>query len=216
MKSFETNFKQNLDFNPVLCLVTDRTNRSREEFLTTLKATLEAGVTWVQLREKAGASDREIWELGLHVRALTQIYKVPLVVDDRLDLAMALDADGVHLGQTDLPLAQARRLWPEGRIWGVSVHTREQAEQALHEGATYLGVGALFPTASKADAVPAAHAGVRDLTALGLPLIGIGGLTAERLPSVQALGCAGVAAISAIWGAEDPAAEVRRFRAAWG
>lgn len=204
------------DFNPVLCLVTDRTLRPRDEFLTVLKTTLEAGVTWVQLREKSGASDREIWELGQSVRALTRAFGVPLVVDDRLDLAMALEADGVHLGQNDLPLAQARRLWPQGQLWGVSVHTLTQAQQATREGATYLGVGALFPTSSKADALPAEHAKVREFTSLGLPLIGIGGITAERMPQVRALGCAGVAVISAVWGAKDPVDEVHRFRTAWG
>ena len=204
------------DFNPVLCLVTDRTLKPRDEFLSVLKATLEAGVTWVQLREKTGSSDREIWELGQNVRALTRAFRVPLVVDDRVDLAMALEADGVHLGQNDLPLAQARRLWPQGRLWGVSVHTHDQAEQAAREGATYLGVGAMFPTSSKADALPAEHDRVRDLTSLGLPLIGIGGITPGRMPQVRALGCAGVAVISAVWGAPDPADEVRRFLAAWG
>ena len=203
-----------LNFDPVLCLVTDKTMRPEEEFLPTLEAALKAGVTWVQFREKSGLSDRAVWELGQRVREITRRYGVPLIVDDRLDLAMALDADGVHLGQTDLPLSAVKALWPR-KLWGISVQNVAQAEAAIRGGASYLGVGALFPTASKADAVATPNSSVTHMASLGIPLVGIGGITPERLPQVRRLGCAGVAVISAIWGSADPAQAVRSFLQAW-
>jgi thiamine-phosphate pyrophosphorylase len=204
-----------LSFDPVLCLVTDRTLRPENEFLPTLEAALKAGVTWVQFREKSGLSDRAIWELGLRVREITRRYGLPLIVDDRLDLAMALDADGVHLGQTDLPLSALKALWTPQKLWGISVQNLAQAEAAVRDGASYLGVGALFPTASKADAVATAHSTVTLMASLGVPLVGIGGITPERMPQVRRLGCTGVAVISAIWGNADPAQAVRSFLEAW-
>lgn len=203
------------NFDPFLCLVTDRSFRPEAEFLPAVEAAVSAGVTWVQFREKAGLSDRKTYELGLELRRITRRLGVPLVVDDRLDLAMALDADGVHVGQNDLPLGVLKKLWGGDKLWGVSVSTRQEAEEALAAGAAYVGVGALFPTGSKSDAVVLPPGRLADLKGVGLPLIGIGGITADRARVLKKEGLDGVAVISAILGAPDPAQAVRDFRAAW-
>jgi len=203
------------NFDPWLCLVTDRSFRPEAEFLSTLEAAVDAGATWVQFREKAGLSDRAAWKLATEVRALTRRKRVPLIVDDRLDLAMAVDADGVHLGQTDLPLAAVRGLWKPGKLWGISVFTVEEARAARDAGADYVGVGALFHTTTKADALPVMPANLPALAAVGLPVIGIGGVTPERSTELRRRGCAGVAVVSAVWGAPDPARAVDDFARAW-
>ncbi len=206
-----------MSFDPVLCLVTDRSFRGEAEFLPTIERAVDAGVTWVQYREKAGLSDRRVYELGIALRALARRKRVPLVVNDRLDLAMALDADGVHLGQGDLPLRAAKRLWEPGKIWGVSAATREAAREAREAGADYLGVGAVYPTATKADAAPIEKAALRELAvSSGLPVIAIGGIRAGNMAELRALGCAGVAVVSGIWAAADPAEAVKDFLARWG
>ncbi len=202
-------------FDPWLCLVTDRSFRPEAEFLSTIEAAIDAGVTWVQFREKSGLTDRAAFKLAREVRELTLRKNVPLIIDDRLDLAMAVDADGVHLGQTDLPLAAARGLWKTGKLWGISVFTPEQAQTARREGADYVGVGALFPTGTKTDALPVAPIGLPALTAVGLPVIGIGGITPELTADLRRRGCAGVAVVSAVWGARDPGAAVTAFVDAW-
>ena len=202
-------------FDPAICLVTDRSFRAETEFLSTIEAAVDAGVTWVQFREKAGLSDRAAWKLAEQVRELTLRKNVPLIIDDRLDLAMAVDADGVHLGQSDLPLTAVRPLWKPGKLWGVSVFTAEEAREARLAGADYVGVGALFPTATKADALPVAPLHLPELAAEGLPVIGIGGITPERTADLRRLGCAGIAVVSAVWNAGDPAAVVNAFVRAW-
>lgn len=204
-----------LSFDPSLCLVTDRSFRPEAEFLPTLEAALGAGMTWVQFREKSGLSDRAAWKLATEVRELTRRKGVPMIVDDRLDLAMAVDADGVHLGQTDLPLKAVRGLWKRGKLWGISVFTPEEAQAALADGADYVGVGALFPTGTKVDALPVAPIGLPHLAAVGLPVIGIGGITPERTPDLRRRGCAGVAVVSAVWGAADPEQAAAAFVKAW-
>ncbi len=202
-------------FDLALCLVTDRSFRPEAEFLSTIEAAIDAGMTWVQFREKSGLSDRAAWKLASDVRELTLRKGVPMIVDDRLDIAMAVDADGVHLGQTDLPLKAVRNLWKPEKLWGISVFTPEQARTALTEGADYVGVGALFPTGTKADALPVAPVNLPQLAAIGLPVIGIGGITAERTPDLRRQGCAGVAVVSAVWGASDPARAAAALVKAW-
>ncbi|MBN8219212.1 MAG: thiamine phosphate synthase, partial [Spirochaetes bacterium] len=140
-----------MTFDPRLCLVTERAFRPGGDFLAVLDAVLPRGVTLLQFRDKTGLGDRELLALGREVLALARKHRVPLIVNDRLDLAMALDADGVHLGQKDLPLALARKLWDPRRLFGISVNTPEQAREAAVGGAAYLGAGALLPTATKPD-----------------------------------------------------------------
>ncbi|EMA67378.1 thiamine phosphate synthase [Halorubrum distributum] len=180
-------------------------------------AALDGGVDVVQLRDKA-ASARERYETGLRLRELTAEAGVPLVVNDRIDLAAAVDADGVHLGQSDLPVAVAREQLGEEAVVGVSASTVEQAEAAEAAGADYLGVGAVYGTDSKDVSGDRNGIGVERIAAVAdaveIPVIGIGGIDAGNAAPVVAAGATGVAVLSAITAAEDPAAATAAIREA--
>jgi len=198
-------------------LVTDESLSASRSTVEIVERAIEGGVDVVQLREK-GTSARRRYELGGKVRELTRAADVPLVVNDRIDLAAAIDADGVHLGDDDLPVAVAReRLGPEA-IVGRSVSTPEAAREAERSGADYLGVGAVYGTSSKETTPEQSNIGldrVRSIrAATDLPFVGIGGVTPENAADVVAAGADGVAVISAITGAEDPEAATRRLAAA--
>ena len=208
------------DLRGTLCLATDRTYGKPENYLAVIEAAIDGGVTMVQLREKlpggaASVSDRRFYEEGLILRELCRRREVLFLVDDRLDLAMALDADGLHVGQTDLPVAVARRLWPAGRIFGVSAVTYEDALRAREEGADYVGTGAAFATATKPEAAPSEAAEIERMAkSSGLPVIAIGGIGPAQVGPIMAAGCAGVAVVSAVWKSPDPkaaAAELKRL-----
>jgi thiamine-phosphate pyrophosphorylase len=199
-------------------LVTDEGLSAGRSTVEIVEAAVRGGVDIVQLREKpASANDR--YELGRELRELTREADVSLIVNDRVDLAVALDADGVHLGDDDLPVSVAREQLGEEAIIGRSVSTPEAARRAEAAGADYLGVGAVFATESKDD-VPPEEMGigldriraVREAT--DLPFVGIGGVTPENAASVVEAGADGVAVISAITGAEDPEAATRELAAA--
>lgn len=204
-----------------LCMVTDRTWGRPEDYFATIEAAIDGGATMVQLREKlpggaAAVPDRRFYEEGLVLRDLCRRRGVLFVVDDRLDLAMALDADGLHVGQTDLPVAVARRLWPApGKIFGVSAVTFEDALRAREDGADYLGTGAAFATATKPEAEASGPEEIERMAkASGLPVIAIGGIGPAQVPPVMAAGCAGIAVVSAVWKSPDPraaAAELKRL-----
>jgi len=180
-------------------------------------AALDGGVDVVQLRDK-GVTDRERYETGLRVRELTAAAAVPLLVNDRIDLAAAIDADGVHLGQSDLPVAVARELLGESAVVGVSASTVEQAREAEAAGADYLGVGAVYGTDSKDVSGDRDGIGTERIAAVadavGVPVIGIGGVDASNAAPVVEAGATGVAALSAITAAADPAAATEALRAA--
>jgi len=209
-----------IDLRGTLCLVPARTFGRPEDYLATIEAAIDGGATMVQLREKlpggaAAVPDRKFYEDGLALRDLCSKRGVLFVVDDRLDLAMALEADGIHVGQDDLPVAVARRLWPEGRLFGVSAPTLDHALRAREEGADYVGTGAVFATATKPEA---ALSGMAELERMardcGLPVIAIGGIGPGQAGPVMAAGCAGIAVVSAIWKSPDPrkaAAELKRL-----
>jgi thiamine-phosphate pyrophosphorylase len=182
-----------------------------------VEAALDGGIDVVQLREKA-ASARDRHELGQTVRELTAAADVPLIVNDRIDLAAALGADGVHLGDDDLPVAVARdQLGPDAVI-GRSVSTVVGAEAAAAAGADYLGVGAVYATSSKDTDPESLEVGLDRVRAIreavDLPFVGIGGITVENAGDVVAAGADGVAVISAITRADDPAAATRRLNEA--
>lgn len=166
----------------------------------------------VQLREKR-ASTREIIELGQLLHRVTRKADVPLIVNDRLDVALALDAEGVHVGQDDMPAPMARTLIGPHRILGVSAGTVEEARRAEEQGADYLGVGDVFGTPSKPDAgEPIGVEGLRRIAeAVTIPVVGIGGITVENVALVINAGAAGVAVISAVVGGSDPAAAARQL-----
>ncbi|TKX59505.1 thiamine phosphate synthase [Halorubrum sp. SS7] len=180
-------------------------------------AALDGGLDVVQLRDKA-TSARERYETGLRLRELTAEAGVPLIVNDRIDLAAAVDADGVHLGQTDLPVAVARERLGEDAVVGVSASTVEQAEAAEAAGADYLGVGAVYGTDSKdvsgdRDGIGTERIGAV-AEAVDVPVFGIGGIDADNAAPVVEAGATGVAALSAITAAEDPAAATAALREA--
>lgn len=168
---------------------------------------LEGGIDVVQLREK-GLDARDRYEVGRVVRTLTAEADVPLIVNDRIDLARALGADGVHVGQSDLPVAVARDLLGESAIVGCSASTVEEALEAERAGASYLGVGAIYGTPSKSVAAKKDGIGTERIEAIvdavDIPVIGIGGITAENARAVVDAGGTGVAVISEISGADDP------------
>ena len=179
-----------------------------------LEPVLAAGVRAVQFRAK-GIPDRLAYGLARAARQVTARFGALLLINDRLDLALAAGADGVHLGQDDLPAAEARRLWPEGLL-GVSVRTPAEARAAEAAGADYLGAGALRSTATKDDAQVIGLEGLAAVAAATrLPVVAIGGITVDDLPDLRRAGLAGVAVASAIARAADPGQAAAAFLAAW-
>lgn len=170
---------------------------------------LEGGVTLVQYRAKT-ASSAEMYAEALQLKALCDSFNVPLIINDRLDIAMAVGAAGVHLGQDDLPCAAARRILGEDYIIGVSAHNPAEAAEALQSGADYLGCGAVFGTATKADVKKLGTDGLAAICkAKGLPVVGIGGVTADNYREVRAAGADGAAIVSGILAQPDIRTTVR-------
>ncbi|MEX0922906.1 MAG: thiamine phosphate synthase [Rhodovibrionaceae bacterium] len=181
----------------------------------TLRAALAGGVTLLQLREKNAGSEQTV-ALGKRIKAILDPLGVPLIVNDDIEAARALGAAGVHLGQDDLPAAEARKLLGPDSIVGVSTGTPEEARRIDMSQVDYLGIGPVFATSTKADAGDAIGAeGIRAvLETAPLRSVAIGGITAENAASCIAAGAEGVAVVSAICGAADPEAAARRLRAA--
>ena len=197
-----------------LYLVTDRALARGRPLADVVRAAVAGGVTCVQLREKE-ASAREFVAAARELLALLRPLGVPLIVNDRIDVALAAGADGVHVGQQDLSVADARRLGPPGWIVGVSAESVADAARAERDGADYVGASPIFATPTKADhAPPLGLAGLRALrAATKLPLVAIGGLHAGNARDVVRAGADGLAVVSAIVAADDPraaAAELRR------
>ena len=164
---------------------------------------LAGGVTCVQLREKHLPFD-EFLRTAKEIKALCQSYHVPFIVDDNLDIALACDADGLHIGQNDMPAAKARKLLGPDKILGVSAQTVEQAIAACRDGADYLGVGAVFPTGTKTDAVEVPLDTLKAITAaVDIPVVAIGGINADNIAELAGTGIAGAAVVSAIFAQED-------------
>ncbi|MDR1545899.1 MAG: thiamine phosphate synthase [Deltaproteobacteria bacterium] len=171
------------------------------------------GVTALQLREKklpGGELYRSALALARFCRERGRLF----IVNDRLDIALASDADGLHLGQTDLPLEAAAAHWPKSKILGLSAALESQAQAGLAAGADYIGVGAIFATGSKTDAPTADRRQAAAVVALGAPTVAIGGLTVDNAAEIWRLGFAGLAVISALTTASDPTDTARRLLAA--
>lgn len=190
-------------------LVTDDGCLQGRALIDCVREALEGGVTLVQYRAKT-ASSAEMYAEALQLKALCDSFNVPLIINDRLDIAIAVGAAGVHLGQDDLPCAAARKLLGEDYIIGVSAHNPAEAKTALQSGADYLGCGAVFGTATKADVK---KLGTEGLTAICrekvLPVVGIGGVTADNYREVRAAGADGAAIVSGILAQPDIRATVR-------
>lgn len=189
-------------------LVTDDGCLQGRALIDCVREALEGGVTLVQYRAKT-ASSAEMYAEALQLKALCDSFKVPLIINDRLDIAMAVGAAGVHLGQDDLPCAAARKLLGEDYIIGVSAHNPAEAKAALQSGADYLGCGAVFGTATKADVKKLGTDGLAAICkAKGLPVVGIGGVTANNYREVRAAGADGAAIVSGILAQPDIRATV--------
>ncbi|MDH7794718.1 MULTISPECIES: thiamine phosphate synthase [unclassified Beijerinckia] len=198
-----------------LCLVTDRSLSHGRNLVDVVGAAVSGGVTMVQLREK-DATTRQFLEEARALKALLQPLDVPLIINDRVDIALAVDAEGVHVGQTDMPVAQVRQLIGVQKIIGLSITNRTQIEREDARQADYLGIGPLYAQTTKADA--ATPLGVEGFTALRAltqkPVMAIGGLKASNSADVLKAGANGLAIVSAIIGADDPkaaAADVMRL-----
>lgn len=190
-------------------LVTDDGCLQGRALIDCVREALEGGVTLVQYRAKT-ASSAEMYAEALQLKALCDSFNVPLIINDRLDIAMAVGAAGVHLGQDDLPCAAARKLLGEDYIIGVSAHNPAEAKTALQSGADYLGCGAVFGTATKADVKKLGTDGLAAICkAKGLPVVGIGGVTADNYREVRAAGADGAAIVSGILAQPDICATVR-------
>lgn len=192
-----------------LYLVTDRHCLQQQTLEQAVEQAILGGVTLVQLREKAIAS-KEFYERALRIKAICHHYNVPLLINDRVDIALAVEADGVHIGQSDLPCRVVRQILGKDKIIGVSARTAQQAIQAQADGADYLGVGAMFATSTKQDAQTVTIASLTQIRqAVTLPIVAIGGINHTTLPALQqALQAAdtsidGVAVVSAILGQKD-------------
>lgn len=189
-------------------LVTDDGCLQGRALIDCVREALEGGVTLVQYRAKT-ASSAEMYNEALQLKALCDSFKVPLIINDRLDIAMAVGAAGVHLGQDDLPCAAARKILGEDYIIGVSAHNPAEAKAALQSGADYLGCGAVFGTATKADVKKLGTDGLAAICkAKGLPVVGIGGVTADNYREVRAAGADGAAIVSGILAQPDIRATV--------
>lgn len=190
-------------------LVTDDGCLQGRALIDCVREALEGGVTLVQYRAKT-ASSAEMYAEALQLKALCDSFNVPLIINDRLDIAMAVGAAGVHLGQDDLPCAAARRILGEDYLIGVSAHNPAEAKAALQSGADYLGCGAVFGTATKADVQKLGTDGLAAICkAKGLPVVGIGGVTADNYREVRAAGADGAAIVSGILAQPDIRATVR-------
>ncbi len=196
-------------------VITDRKLAAPRSVVEVVQAALRGGATVIQLREKE-APTREMVELGMDLLRVTRPAGVPLIVNDRVDVALAIDADGVHVGQDDMPAALARKLIGPDKILGVSAETVEQALLAQRDGADYLGVGDVYGTPTKPDAgPPIGLEGLRRIVeAVDIPVVGIGGITPDNAAAVIEQGAVGVAVISAVFAAPDPEEATRRLRAA--
>ena len=200
-----------LKVNYRLYLVTDTACLKHQTLLEAVEEALAAGVTLVQYRAKK-ALGGEMYSTALRLQVLCTKYKVPLIINDRLDVALAVGAAGVHLGQDDLPVQVARRLAGPDFIIGATAHNVQEARTAEAEGASYLGCGAVFATATKLDTVPLGLEGLKAIrAAVELPIVGIAGITAANYGQVLAAGADGAAVVSGILGAESIKAAVQEF-----
>ena len=187
-----------------LYFVTDSTDKTEQEFLEIIEQSCEGGVTLVQLREKE-KSGLEYFTLAEKVKQITDKHEIPLIIDDRVDIAMAVDAAGVHVGQRDIPVYAARKLLGENKIVGATAKTAAQARKAKEEGADYLGVGAIYPTTTKVVTIITEVSTLNEIVLqTGMPVVAIGGLNASNIHVLYDSMADGIAVVSAIMKSENP------------
>ncbi len=200
-------------FDSSLYFITDSTGYTEAEFLRRVEQGLRGGATLLQLREK-DRTTREYLDLAGKVHAIARRYDVPLIIDDRVDVALAAGAEGVHLGQTDMPVSMARRLMGDDKIIGATTKTVPQALEAYEQGADYLGVGAIYPTTTKVITILTSVDTLREICqAVPVPVNAIGGLNRGNIDVLEGVPVAGICAVSAIMKAEDPARAAAELKA---
>jgi thiamine-phosphate pyrophosphorylase len=196
-----------------LYLVTDRELMRAPSLESAVEQAVAGGATLVQLREKT-ASSREFYDTAVRIKAITDARGVPLIINDRVDIALAIDAAGVHVGQEDIPAADVRRILGPDKLLGVSAATLAEALRAQEDGADYLGVGAMYSTGTKADANFTTLDELKRIrAAVGLPIVAIGGINKSRVPDFAGTGIDGLAVVSAVISAPDIAKAARELKA---
>ena len=194
-----------------LYLVTNRYQDSVESFLEKVETACRSGVTIVQLREK-NLTTNQYYQLAKQVKEITDAYQVPLIIDDRLDVCLAVDAAGLHIGDDELPVSVARQVLGPEKILGVTAKTVKRALEAEEGGADYLGTGAIFPTTTKENAPITLISTLKTICQrVAIPVVAIGGLTSENIDQLMGTGIAGVAVVRDLMQAEDIEAKTQAF-----
>ena len=194
-----------------LYLVTNRYQDSLENFLKKVETACRSGVTIIQLREK-NLTTNQYYQLAKQVKEITDAYQVPLIIDDRLDICLAVDAAGLHIGDDELPVSVARQVLGPDKILGVTAKTVKRALEAETSGADYLGTGAIFPTTTKENAPITLISTLKTICqTVAIPVVAIGGLTSENIDQLAATGIAGVAVVRDLMQAEDIEAKTQAF-----
>ena len=192
---------KNIDLS--LYLVTDNSD-DIEKFLKTIEEAIKGGTTVVQIREKT-ADTLDFYKLALKVKDITTKYNVPLIINNRVDIALAIDADGVHVGQSDMPCDVTRGLIGEDKILGVSAATIEEAKKAQRDGADYIGTRAVFPTQTKDDAPSVTKQELKEIVeSIDIPVVAIGGINLENARELVDTGISGLSVVSAIMSSDNP------------
>ncbi|MBP7332634.1 MAG: Thiamine-phosphate synthase [Firmicutes bacterium ADurb.Bin373] len=199
-----------------LYLVTDRGMLGGKNLYKAVEEAVRGGVTLLQLREKDVGSG-EFYNIAVEMKKLAGLYRTPLIINDRLDIALAVDADGLHIGQEDLPLEVARKLLGPGKILGYSVSNQAEAVYGEENGADYLGAGPVYHTGSKEVAIePIGPAGLKRIKeSVSIPVVGIGGIGIANIGEVKESGIAGISVISAILARRDIEEAARELKSAW-
>ena len=194
-----------------LYLVTNRYQDSLESFLEKVETACRSGVSIIQLREK-NLTTNQYYQLAKQVKEITDAYQVPLIIDDRLDICLAVDAAGLHIGDDELPVSVARKVLGPEKILGVTAKTVKRALEAETAGADYLGTGAIFPTTTKENAPITLISTLKTICqTVAIPVVAIGGLTSENIDQLTGTGIAGVAVVRDLMQAEDIEAKVHAF-----
>ena len=194
-----------------LYLVTNRYQDSLENFLEKVETACRSGVTIIQLREK-NLTTNQYYQLAKQVKEITDAYQVPLIIDDRLDVCLAVDAAGLHIGDDELPVSVARKVLGPEKILGVTAKTVKRALEAETSGADYLGTGAIFPTTTKENAPITLISTLKTICqTVAIPVVAIGGLTSENIEQLIGTGIAGVAVVRDLMQAEDIEAKTQAF-----
>ena len=194
-----------------LYLVTNRYQDPLETFLKKVEQACQSGVTMIQLREKQ-LTTNQYYELAKMVKQITDTYQVPLIIDDRLDVCLAVDAAGLHIGDDELPVSVDRQVLGTEKILGVTAKTVKRALEAEESGADYLGTGAIFPTTTKENAPITLISTLKDICqAVGIPVVAIGGLTCENIHQLSGTGIAGIAVVRDLMQARDIEARTQEF-----